>query len=97
MGSGQFDKEASQTRSDRVAKNRDVSRGSPRSFAEQKSLLRMTNRYSLVPVAAPATRREGGDAEQTQVVLHPPQTAPGLGPPRLWNETWIQLFLLDAE
>jgi|SRR5271166_608572 len=46
---------------------------------------------------APATGGEAGGAEQTQVVYIPPQTAPGLGPPRTWNGAWIQLLPQNAE
>ncbi len=62
-------------------KERDTSRGSPGSFAAQKT--RAQDDKPLLPIArgAPANRGEGDGAEQTQVV-HPPQTSPGLGPPR---------------
>jgi hypothetical protein len=46
----------------------------------------MTNRYSLVPVGAPASRGEGDGAEQTQAMNIPlncpwtrPATHPGTG------------------
>lgn len=35
-------------------------------------------------------------AKAKQVLYIPPQTAPGLGPPRAWNGAWIQLFLLEC-
>ncbi len=28
--------------------------------------------------------------------VHPPQIAPGLGPPRTWNGAWIQIFVLEC-
>ena len=45
-----------------------------------------------MPANVSAGRRDSAGAQQTQVVYIPPQTTPGLGPPRAWNGAWIQLF-----
>ena len=58
-----------------------------------KRFLRRTNCYSLVPVARPPHAGKRWRRANTGCV-HPPQTAPGLGPPCPWNGAWIQLYLL---
>jgi hypothetical protein len=63
------------------------------SLAAQKALAKDHKLLLPYPRVAPATRGEGDGIEQTQVVYNPPQTAPGLGPPRTWNGAWIQICL----
>jgi len=69
-----------------LCRKRDTSRGSPRSFAAQRT--RAQDDKPLLPFTcgAPAARGEGDGAEQTQVVYIPPQLpldsarhAPGTG------------------
>jgi hypothetical protein len=50
-----------------------------------------------VPVADPPHAGKAVAESQHRLCYIPPQTAPGLGPPRPWNGAWVQLLHSNAE